>query len=142
MEGLWPGVASKLEARYGLSVVLNDVEDLHGLYCAGSVDKTVHPEPLKLCEEDCTCYEPGQAEHWNQYGSFRVIVAPDTDSIFLAAGGHSEYVEDWDVARNMYTGYSHAYGIGEWDGRGYSLDGNRERDLVRDVTQEMEMEEV
>jgi hypothetical protein len=45
-----------------LSVVLHGSEDLHGEYCG-----RCH-EPI--CDEDCICYQPGQAEHWNQYGTF------------------------------------------------------------------------
>lgn len=96
--GLWPGVVaivgdadmycvSCAEVRYGersialtvsgpkedeepldgegnpLGVVLYGSEDLHGMYCGdcGGV----------LCEDDCLCYQPGQAEHWQQYGTFR-----------------------------------------------------------------------
>ncbi|HVU00070.1 MAG TPA: hypothetical protein VHE33_21405 [Acidobacteriaceae bacterium] len=95
--GLWPGVAAIVgdaellciacaEYRFGvasvrrvidggaeqgeqtdqwghtLGVVLCGSKDLHGTYCG----RCQRP----LCDEDCICYQPGQADHWNQYGTF------------------------------------------------------------------------
>ena len=95
--GLWPGVAAIVgdaellcvacaKWRYGaapiqrvidgahgyeqytdhegnvLGVVLHGSEDLHGQAfgrCHGL-----------LCDEECICYQPGQAEYWCQYGRF------------------------------------------------------------------------
>jgi hypothetical protein len=47
-----------------LGVVLAGSEDLHTMYCGSCGDH--------LCDEECICYQPGQAEHWQQYGSFLV----------------------------------------------------------------------
>jgi hypothetical protein len=46
-----------------LSAVLHGSEDLHGEYCG-----RCHGP---LCDEECMCYQPGQAEHWCQYRTFR-----------------------------------------------------------------------
>jgi len=45
-----------------LGVVLYGSEDVHGMYCGGC--------GTPLCDEDCICYQPDQAEYWNQYGTF------------------------------------------------------------------------
>src|SRR5260221_657123 len=45
-----------------LGVVLYGSEDVHGMYCG-----KCHQQ---LCDEECTCYKPGQAAHWQQDGSF------------------------------------------------------------------------
>jgi hypothetical protein len=45
-----------------LGVVLSGSENLHTAYCSSCGDQ--------LCDEECICYQPGQAEHWHQYGSF------------------------------------------------------------------------
>lgn len=49
-----------------LGVVLSGSQDVHGQYCG-----RCH-EPL--CDEDCICYQPGQAGHWQHFGEFRGIV--------------------------------------------------------------------
>lgn len=45
-----------------LGVVLHGSEDLHGQYCGRC--------RVALCDEECICYQPGQAEYWCQYGTF------------------------------------------------------------------------
>jgi hypothetical protein len=49
-------------SRNPLGVVLYGSEDVHGMYCGG--------RGTPLCDEDCICYQPDQAEYWNQYGTF------------------------------------------------------------------------
>jgi hypothetical protein len=45
-----------------LSVVLHGSSDLHTEYCP----RCHQP----LCDDDCICYQPGQAEYWRLYGEF------------------------------------------------------------------------
>lgn len=49
--------------RNPLGVVLYGSEDLHGVYCGGGCG-------TPLCDDECICYHPGQAEHWRRYGLF------------------------------------------------------------------------
>jgi len=46
-----------------LGVVLHGSEDVHGQ----SRGRCHEP----LCDEECRCYQPGQAEHWFEYGTFQ-----------------------------------------------------------------------
>jgi hypothetical protein len=50
------------QSRNPLGVVLYGSEDVHGMYCGGC--------GTPLCDDECLCYQPGQYEHWCQYGTF------------------------------------------------------------------------
>jgi len=50
------------QSRNPLGIVLYSSEDVHGMYCGGC--------GTPLCADDCLCSHPGQAEYWNQHGTF------------------------------------------------------------------------
>jgi len=56
----WQGLVDYAGNSFG--VVLYGSEDVHTMYCGRCLER--------LCDEECRCYQPGQAECWQQYGRF------------------------------------------------------------------------
>lgn len=48
--------------RNPLTVVLSNSPDLHTQYCGKCL--------VPLCDDNCICYQPGQAEYYQQHGEF------------------------------------------------------------------------